>query len=187
MNNTDLVIRAKSYIDKMANGINPITDKAVPDDDFINNVRISRCLFYVSDILNQVIDNGGIVGAKTKTNKVPFSLTREQIAKYEFGSRPETVSGIVEKLNALIDTDYMTKLKISSVTQYLVDNGYLQIFTINDKNKKKPTQKGNDIGIFTSTAHTIRGDFDIVTYDKCAQQFILDNIDSIAELNINKK
>lgn len=47
--------RAKMYIDKLANGINPIDDKQVSDEDAINNVRISRCLFYVSDILEQVI------------------------------------------------------------------------------------------------------------------------------------
>lgn len=47
--------RAKMYIDRLANGINPIDDAPAADSDIINNVRISRCLFYVSDILGQVI------------------------------------------------------------------------------------------------------------------------------------
>ena len=47
--------RAKMYIDKLANGINPIDDAAAPENDVINNVRLSRCFFYVSDILRQVI------------------------------------------------------------------------------------------------------------------------------------
>ena len=55
--------RAKMYIDKMANGINPIDDTAAPENDVINNVRISRCFFYVSDILRQVIENGGTAKA----------------------------------------------------------------------------------------------------------------------------
>ena len=62
--------RAKMYIDKMANGINPIDDAPAADSDMINNVRLSRCLFYVSDILRQVIDNNGIVGkVKVIVNK----------------------------------------------------------------------------------------------------------------------
>ncbi len=44
---------AKSFIDKLANGINPIDDTPVKDDDAINNVRLSRCFFFVSDVLSR--------------------------------------------------------------------------------------------------------------------------------------
>lgn len=33
---------AKEYIDKLANGIDPFTDKPVPDGDIINNVKLSH-------------------------------------------------------------------------------------------------------------------------------------------------
>lgn len=36
---------AKAYVEKLANGINPLTGKAVPDSDTINDIKISRCLF----------------------------------------------------------------------------------------------------------------------------------------------
>ena len=45
--NLELLKHAKEYIEKMANGINPLTGEIVPDNDLINNIRISRCLFYV--------------------------------------------------------------------------------------------------------------------------------------------
>ena len=57
---------AKNYIEKLANGINPVTNQAIPDADVINNVKISRCLFYVSDLLRQVVENGGISQSKAK-------------------------------------------------------------------------------------------------------------------------
>ena len=47
------------YIDKLANGINPLDDSSIPEDDIVNNVRISRCFFFISDILNKVIENDG--------------------------------------------------------------------------------------------------------------------------------
>ena len=70
--------RAKMYIDKLANGINPIDDTAAPENDVINNVRLSRCFFYVSDILRQVIENGGTAKAIKSAPKSPFFLTDEQ-------------------------------------------------------------------------------------------------------------
>ena len=50
----------KAFIDKLANGINPLDDTPIPEGDIANNVRLSRCFFYVSDILRQVIENGGV-------------------------------------------------------------------------------------------------------------------------------
>ena len=41
----DTMKHAKEYIDKLANGIDPFTDKPVPDDDIVNNVKLSRCFF----------------------------------------------------------------------------------------------------------------------------------------------
>ena len=70
---------AKAYIDKLANGINPLTDQPIPDHELLNHVRISRCLFYVSDVLRQVAENGGIgkPEKKEKKKKQPFHLSAE--------------------------------------------------------------------------------------------------------------
>lgn len=59
--NLELLKHAKGYIEKMANGINPLTGESVPDNDLINNIRISRCLFYVNDILGDVLTNNSII------------------------------------------------------------------------------------------------------------------------------
>lgn len=60
MTELEKIERAKMYMDKLANGINPIDESRAPNEDIINNVRLSSCFFYVSDILRQVIENGGI-------------------------------------------------------------------------------------------------------------------------------
>ena len=42
---------ATDWISKLANGINPIDGSVLPDSDVVNNVHISRCLFFVSNLL----------------------------------------------------------------------------------------------------------------------------------------
>ena len=69
MTELEKIERARMYIDKLANGINPIDDTVVPDGDIINNVRLSRCLFFVSDVLRQVIENGGMRSAADRKPK----------------------------------------------------------------------------------------------------------------------
>ena len=42
---------ALDWITKLANGMNPIDGSILPDSDIVNNVHISRCLFFVSNLL----------------------------------------------------------------------------------------------------------------------------------------
>ena len=60
MTELETMQRAKMYVEKMANGIDPLSGRPAQETDLINNVRISRCLFYVADILQKVIDNQGL-------------------------------------------------------------------------------------------------------------------------------
>ena len=66
----------KGFVDKLAEGINPIDGTPIAEGDLLNNVRISRCMYYVSDILRRVIENGGIEGKKpAKRGRAPFALS----------------------------------------------------------------------------------------------------------------
>ena len=63
MTELETMQRAKMYLDKLAEGTDPITDQPVPPGDCLQNPRLSRCFQYISGILEQVIQNGGQVGS----------------------------------------------------------------------------------------------------------------------------
>ena len=86
MTEIETMQHAKNYIDKLANGIDPLTDEIIKDDSVINNVRISRCLFYVSNVLQDVINNGGAVGRTVKPQKVTCSRVSKGHQKSGFGT-----------------------------------------------------------------------------------------------------
>ncbi|MGN1202626.1 MAG: hypothetical protein ACI4RF_04970, partial [Eubacterium sp.] len=128
-----LVQHAKDYIDDLANGINPFTKEEVNENDIVNNVKISRCLFYVSDLLKEIIDNEGITKHKNKKHEKPeFSTANIDLSKIEYSATPLTVSEIVKKLNAL-KSEEMKGLKVTAITSWLVDINLLYIETINGK------------------------------------------------------
>ena len=60
MTELEKIAYAQTFIEKLANGINPLDDTPIPEGDIANNVRLSRCFFFVSDVLKKVCDNGGI-------------------------------------------------------------------------------------------------------------------------------
>lgn len=171
--------RAKMYIDKMANGINPVDDTYAADQDMVNNVRISRCLFYVSTILGQVIDNNGVI-QKGKASKKAFFLSDDRITDFAFSEAPISVSEISRRLNDLADLDLCHKLKYSDITNWLVSIGALETITLADgKSTKRPTSQGEALGISLETRKSVTGEYIVVVYNKSAQQFILDNMDAI--------
>ena len=171
--------RAKMYIDKMANGINPIDDAPAADSDMINNVRLSRCLFYVSDVLRQVIDNNGVI-SKVKSSKKAFFLSADSINNFSFSETPIPVSEITKRLNDLADLEVCHKLKHSAITNWLISIGALEIRELADgRNTKRPTEQGKELGISSEKRTSMNGEYVVVVYSRDAQQFILDNIEAI--------
>ena len=185
MTELEIMQHAKNYLDKLANGIDPLTGREAPEDDVINNVRISRCLFYVSGVLQQVIDNGGRVGAPPKAAELaPFALPFEQRSRYAFGDWPLSASQIAQRLNELTDQGTMQKLKTTSITKFLLQSGLLFEEEGPSGNKnKRPTEAGRALGITTAQRMGQNGDYTAVVYSREAQQFILDNLDAVIEIN----
>ena len=184
MTELEKIQRAKMYIDKMANGINPITDEQTVDDDTLNNVRVSRCLFYVSDILRQVIENGGNIGKQAKSGKQQFSITQKELSQFTLSSTPIPVSEITKRINSLVEDRPMTKLKHTSITSFLIESGFLvQTETGDGHHAKLPTEQGKSIGISTEERVGQNGTYRVTVYNTDAQQFILDNIDAVIEIN----
>ncbi len=79
MTEFEVMQRAKMYMDKLAQGIDSISGCEMPEDSTLNNVRLAKCFFYVSGVLQRVIDNGGVVGGKPK--KAEFQITAHQAAR----------------------------------------------------------------------------------------------------------
>lgn len=184
--------RAQEYIEKLSRGINPLNDFPVPVDDTVNYDRISRCLCYVAEVLNRDIEREELqkiidFTPAPKVVKDDFSFPLERRDKFQFSDVPITVSEIVSRINAMSDGDTSKKLKATAVFQWLTDVGILEMVTKPDgKNARIPTDAGFGIGIETEVRTGQSGEYEVILYNRDAQQFIIDNIDAIIEINNRK-
>ncbi len=176
--------RAQMYIDKMANGLNPITDESVEDDDMINNVRISRCLFYVSEILSKVIENEGVIQPhKRKRSRQPFFITDEQKLLQKANDNNCYVSDIANEINRVTYNNVTRLMQAAWINSWLVDIGLLEII----EGKKHATEQGNEIGISTELCYShFHGDYYKNLFSPSAQTFIFDNVDSTIAFHYNQ-
>lgn len=179
---------AKTFIDKLANGINPLDDSHVPDGDIVNNVRLSRCFFYISDILRQVIDNGGVSVKKTSNHhKKSFILTEEEKSKIRISDKPIPVSEIANHLNSIIDVETTNKISAALINKWLLSIGLLETVDLPDgKTRRTPTTQGIDIGMIAEERAGQYGSYIVVLHSPESQQFIYDNIDAVVAYKCKK-
>ncbi len=186
MTELEKIAYTKEFIDKLANGINPLDDTPIPDGDIMNNVRLSRCMFYVSDILRRVMENGGV--ERKKIERIPFFITPEQLARYEFGTNSISASEIARKIYALADNTAMKKLGYRAITSWLTEAGMLyRVENSQGKSRLLPTEEGLRLGIARERKMGQYGEYESVVYNRAAQQFILDNMDAIIALKNAEK
>lgn len=183
MTELETLERAKMYMEKLANGINPIDGSVIPDEDIVNNVRLSRCFFYVADVLRQVVDNGGVL-TKTKAKKQHFNLPMEKRSAFSFSNEPITISEIVKRINQLNEGKEMSKLKHTEITDWLLSVDLLHNeLNADGKTTKRPTPQGESVGIALESRTGMNGTYFVVVYNLAAQHFILDNIDAVIDVS----
>ena len=190
MTELEIMERARSYMEMLANGVNPLNGEYIPEDEVVNNVRLSRCFFYVADVLRQVIENGGVTAAKPvpKGKKQLFSLSHEQRERYEISGIPLTVTEFAKRISALSDTENMQKLCYKSIRKWFIEVGLLYEETLEGKRCVCPTEAGLQNGIWEEERVRTSGEiYKVVRYGPAAQQLVMDNLDAIIAINNRPK
>lgn len=177
MTELETMQRAKMYLDKLARGIDPITDREMPEDAVLNNVRICRCLHYVSGVLEQVIANGGTVG---KREGIPFVIDRSRMAGIRLTDHPVSLTEFTGNIVACMGDPNMKKPSPKAITGWLIDRGLMALTTdAEGKQRRLPTDAGRRAGLSTAQRTGQNGEYTAVYYDANVQRLILDHLEEI--------
>lgn len=180
MTELEIMQRAKMYMDKLAQGIDPITNQVLPGDSALNQVRLARCFFYVSGVLDQVIANGGYVGSRPK--KIDFALTPEQRTKVKISGEPVRITEFVDLLYEAAANPEMKKFNTTTITNWLLEKGLMvKEDGADGKSRRVPTDAGRSLGISTEARQGQYGEYLAVYYNAAAQKFLLDNLEAIMQ------
>ena len=187
--------RAEQYMRKLSLGVNPLNEEALPDNDICRQERISKCLAYVADFLQQKIAPNREPQPQKKKSKreskqprkfatAELNLSPEMLSKYEITEEPVSVSGVVRRLNALLpEGSGMIPLIYSDVAEILTREGVL-LKEPGEKGKDTnlPSPRGEEMG-FKRAEADIRGHHAVYTKcDAAAQKFILEKIQDCVAL-----
>lgn len=177
MTDQERLIYAKKYVEQMANGINPLNQQPIAEQDLLNNVHISRCLFFVSDVLQSVIENTTAKSSKRKRGSGLFYITDEQIKALQPSEHDLLISHIADIINVVAEENQCRRISASLINQWLLHTGLLEL---KEERFKVASLQGTQLGIRSTIQTALDGrEYYRNIFSPSAQQFIFDNLPAI--------
>lgn len=173
MKQLDVIRHAKEYLEKLNQGIDPISGNYVPDDSLVRQTPMHQCFYYCANNLSLILQGDG------EDIRVFFSLTEEQKKQLSPAKEAISITTFLERVNAWVDKSEMIQLAPLTVNNWLQQQGYLEPTAANG-NKKQPTNEGQVLGITSKTINSSKGTYQILLFNTQAQQFLIDHIDDIS-------
>lgn len=169
------------YLQRIADGNNPVNNMPAEEDSVLNNPNVIRCMYFVKEILEEVKRNNGTIGRVKRSKKEEFPV--ESTASFSY-QEDKSITGFLAQLNAVIDEEKFKKLGLKPVMLWLKADGCIEEKKYEEFGNifKVPTEKGIDLGMRTEERIGVSGKRYIVTvYGRKAQEYIVNHIKQILE------
>ena len=146
------------------------------------------CFYFIADVLQDLINNGGVT-RRVQVKSVPrkslplFAITDEALKSVELSDEPIQIKRFCDRINGAVDADKMRTLNVTAFGKWLVNKGLLTTETIDGANHKKATPEGEAIGIISEWRTYNDRSYYANMYSIGAQRFLLDNIDEIINIS----
>jgi hypothetical protein len=176
----DKIEKAKVVLQKIANGINPITGEIFEKDNFLNNPKIIRCFYFVSEILDNVLN-----GKYRDLNLTTFYITPEDKNKVKFPQENIGVNQFSNCINASIDLSRSKKLTGVELNKRLKKMGILsEIKTAEGKTRTTVNQNSSKYGFETEVRIYNGVESERVFINDFGKKYLLENIEKIMSIDV---
>jgi len=126
-----------------------------------------------------IIDEHRVAEDDDNTNGTPFVSIEYNPDNVEITKEPVTVSTIADRINVQFMQCGIKNMAGRRINDWLVEQGYMTMAKLNEKNYKIATEKGEQLGI-TSEEREIRGENVILNlFGTDAQSFVVKNATDI--------
>lgn len=174
MQEKDKIRKAREVLLKIAHGTNPITGNDVGEDGLLNDPRIIRCLYFVSDVLENVLD-----GSYSKRKYTSFVITPEQKSRVNLPEGKIGVNKFSKCINEVLDMnskeltglELNKKLKQMNILGEAVNDDGKTVTTINDSS--------HEYGFEVEHRKFNGKEYDMVVINDTGKNYLLENLENI--------
>ena len=172
---------AIKYVERIANGCNPVNNVPLENNDILNNPNIIRCMYFIKDVLEEVQNNGGVIGGKSgKEPALPFPI--EILDRFSY-IEDKSITHVLNQIYEPIAESNIKKVSVTKVIAALKDDGYLldELNPETGKTRKVPSVKGKELGIYMLEREYNGRMYQSVTYNRNAQEYVVSLVRKLVE------
>ena len=173
---------AMKYIERIADGKNPVNNKPAEEDSVLNNPNVIRCMYFVKEVLAAVSENGGVIGGRAaKPARSPFPF--ECLSGFHY-TEDTSIAHLIRQFKALAQDPNVRGIGTKPVTDWLRQKGYLtdQLDQYTGKKYASVTEAGEEFGLFMQERTSAYGQsYKLIMYSQKAQEFLAANLKQIVE------
>ncbi|MDE6061048.1 MAG: hypothetical protein K2G31_06240 [Clostridia bacterium] len=189
MDKLQMIQKAKKYLEFLAHSMDPTTEESIKDS-VLQKQEIQDVLLYTVSLLEELIANEGeVINVATP---IEFSIERINKDSISVSDQPIQIGGFVRRINQQIDKTKMKTFKQSHLMEWLLSNGYLnkdKRAVVKNETFYSITESSNGVGIVEQEkVDSETGEIKkSIVLTKMAQEFIVDNLENIADFTENIK
>jgi len=179
------IVKAGEILNKIANGVNPVNGAPIDADCFLQDPRIIRCLFFVQQVLDKVVDGSIKTGHKKSAQ---FIITAEEKSSVQFPPGNIGVNQFARSINSAIDLNRSRKITGAEINKQLKKMGILAEELLAD-GKKRTIVNDNSVkyGIVTEKRSYNGVEYDMVCFNETGKKFLLDELEKILEYDTGEE
>lgn len=168
------------YLQRIADGNNPVNNMPAEDDSVLNNPNVIRCMYFVKEVLEEVHKNGGLIGSKPKrrSGRAEDMFPFEVLEKFRY-AEDKGVNKLLTQIYEPAEDKTIRKLSGKTVNEWFMAAGYVkEVFNEEvQKNIKVPTDKGIALGLRGERVQYQNRVYYTIIYNKNAQEFLVRNME----------
>lgn len=177
---------AIQYINRMTSGRNPVTNRPAPENEVLVNPNVHRCLQFISEVLQDVRSQGGIVGKPPgRSGEAKASIAQtfpyDALKEYQY-IQDQQISYFLKQISELSTEEReVPAVPALHINNWLREKGYLEKRMIPEFGKEAsvPTEKGTQIGIYSEQAGVGSNLYYRIWFNEQAQRFLIDHFREI--------
>jgi hypothetical protein len=170
--------QAKSVLERLARGQNPLTGKMVEKESFLKQVEIGKCLTIAGEIVDRLIRNGGRAsGAKSR---IPFTITTAQKEAIRLPDGKIGVNEFSRHVNRCLDAAGSKKMTGVELNKRLKKLGILSEEKLADgKTHTTINAESGEFGFESERRSYQGGEYEMVVINEVGKKYLLDNLETI--------
>ncbi len=175
------ILDAKTNLDQLINGYNPLDSTPLADSDIVKNTHVHDCLSYISAILQQIVD-GKLVSASSKWGNLPLAYSENYANGLLISDSPISLEQMVIRLHALRNVGNYQQLNSINIIHWLIQIGALKARRRSYSIKIEGcTKLGNILGFSMQAPMEICDKANGIICNRNAQKFILLHIQKVGK------